>query len=151
MAKISFALVFALVVAVTLHSVLCDIEEDPFWRSVIDEAKTEASKAGFSQETIFEAQKAIDDGSAEKIAEEALNGASLGDWVQQADHLAKSGGSTAEAPEDSPDDEEEDNVATNAPTEAPTSAPIGSPKSSPTTSEAPSEAPQAEPPLTAAA
>ena len=81
MAKLSLALVFALVLALPLHSVLG--QEDP-WQSVL----SQASQAGISQETIDEAQKALGDGSAQKVAEDALgdegDGASLGDWVSQA-------------------------------------------------------------------
>ena len=55
-------------------------QEDP-WKSVIDQAKDEASKAGLSEDTIFGAEKAITDGSAEKVAEDALGGGSLDDWV----------------------------------------------------------------------
>jgi len=81
MAKISSSLVFALVLSVALHSVLCD---DNPWESVIEQAKSEASKAGFSDETIFGAEKAVADGSAERAAKEAFGGGSLTDWVQHA-------------------------------------------------------------------
>ena len=81
MAKISLALVFALVVTVPFHSVM---GQDDAWKSIIDQAKDEASKAGLSEDTIFGAEKAITDGSAEKVAEDALGGGSLDDWVQEA-------------------------------------------------------------------
>ncbi|KAJ1388422.1 hypothetical protein SESBI_39158 [Sesbania bispinosa] len=72
MAKIiSFALVYAFVLALPLRSVMC--QDDP-WQSVI----SQASQAGISSETLSEAQKAIRDGSAQQVAEEALgDGSSL--------------------------------------------------------------------------
>ncbi|KAL2964090.1 hypothetical protein AAZX31_17G237800 [Glycine max] len=97
MTKISLALVFALVV------------EDP-WKSVIDQAKDEASKAGLSEDTIFGAEKAITDGSAEKVAEDALGGGSLDDWVQEACNIANGGSSPFGALKDLPDYNEEDNL-----------------------------------------
>jgi len=77
----NIGLVFALVLSVTLHSVLCD---DNPWQSVIEQAKSEAAKAGLSEDTIFGAEKAVSDGSAKRAAEEALNSGSLNDWVQEA-------------------------------------------------------------------
>lgn len=81
MAKILSGLVFALVLSVALHSVFCD---DNPWMSLIEQAKGEASKAGLSDDTIFGAEKAVADGSAQKAAEEAMNSRSFNDWVQRA-------------------------------------------------------------------
>ncbi|KAG4934466.1 hypothetical protein JHK87_048468 [Glycine soja] len=83
--------------------------EDP-WKSVIDQAKDEASKAGLSEDTIFGAEKAITDGSAEKVAEDALGGGSLDDWVQEACNIANGGSSPFGALKDLPDYNEEDNL-----------------------------------------
>ncbi|KAG4931718.1 hypothetical protein JHK84_048711 [Glycine max] len=84
-------------------------EKDP-WKSVIDQAKDEASKAGLSEDTIFGAEKAITDGSAEKVAEDALGGGSLDDWVQEACNIANGGSSPFGALKDLPDYNEEDNL-----------------------------------------
>lgn len=79
MAKVSICLVFTiLVVALPFNSVLC--AGDP-WQSVIDEAKN----SGVSQYTLSEAEKALEDGTAEQVAAEAIgDGSSLAGWVQQA-------------------------------------------------------------------
>ncbi|KAK7383031.1 hypothetical protein VNO78_28696 [Psophocarpus tetragonolobus] len=130
MAKIiSFGLVFALLGVVSLHSVLC---QDDAWDSMIDEVKSEAEKVGVSQDTINEAQKIIGDGTAQKLAEDALGVGSLDDWVQA------EGGSPAEAPQDLPDDEEEDNLP-EEPESSTKSSTFEAPEGAPT--DAPSEAP----------
>ncbi|CAJ1972447.1 unnamed protein product [Sphenostylis stenocarpa] len=81
MAKISLSLVFALMVSVALHLVLC---EDNPWQTVIEEAKREANKAGLSDETIFGAEKAVADGTAQKAAQDVLGGGSFSEWVEKA-------------------------------------------------------------------
>ncbi|BAT82761.1 hypothetical protein VIGAN_03282000 [Vigna angularis var. angularis] len=148
MAKLSLGLVFALVLSVALHSVLCD---DNPWLSVIEQAKSEATKAGLSEDTIFGAEKAVADGSAQKAAEEAMNSGSFNDWVQQAGVMVNEGSSA----QNLPDDEEEDNLGelefapkrftSEAPAEAPTEQ-ILIEEVTMELSEEPSEGPQAQSP-----
>lgn len=159
MARVSLALVFALVLVLPLLGSV--LGQDNPWASVLDQA----SKAGISQDTIDQAQKVIGDGSAQKAAEDALGDeGSLGDWVQQADDVGTNGGSTPAAsspPEaqsgflDDDDDDIDDSAAgapqasspswasEEAPTSAPELAPVGSPNLAPKS--APTEAPEFAP------
>lgn len=96
MAKISFVLVFALVLALPFHSVL---GQDDSWKDLIGQG----GFGGLSQETLDEAKKAIDgaagagavaDAAANAVggpvddllggADDAADGASLTDWVSSA-------------------------------------------------------------------
>ncbi|WVY89342.1 hypothetical protein V8G54_034856 [Vigna mungo] len=149
MGKISSGLLFALVLSVALHSVLCD---DNPWMSLIEQAKGEASKAGLSDDTIFGAEKAVADGSAQKAAEEAMNSGSFDDWVRRAGSAMVNEGSSAE---NLPEDEDEDNLGelefapkrftSEAPADAPTEQTLIE-ELNMGVSEEPSEAPQAQSP-----
>ncbi|OIW15623.1 hypothetical protein TanjilG_08199 [Lupinus angustifolius] len=93
MAKVTFFVVFALVLVVPLGSVLGQGD----WSSLLDQA----SAAGLPEGALDEAKKALNDGSAQMVAEAALsdgaaqkaaeevlggsgNADSLSDWVGDA-------------------------------------------------------------------
>ncbi|CAL0332663.1 unnamed protein product [Lupinus luteus] len=144
MAKVSFVIVFALVLAVPLSPVL---GQD--WSSLLDQA----SAAGLSEGALDEAKKALNDDNTQKAAEQVLgdssNVESLSAWVGEAKKESPAPpakeSSVDVAKEDFPDEDEDEEgeSPSEAPELAPKSTPVEAPQSAPKT--APVEAPQLAP------